>query len=62
MKSAVGQVWYWPNTDEVLLLLAISEKDGFFGKWYDTLDLVTGDVCCDLGRSIETDDRWERWA
>ncbi len=70
MKSAVGQVWHWPPTDEVILILAVrfvegegEDEDGDLYEHYlfDELDLETGRVWRDIGRSIETDDRWERW-
>ncbi len=60
MKSAVGQVWYWPNTNELLLLLAMHAHDR--GMSFDTLDLNTGLVHYETYRSIEHDNRWERWA
>lgn len=68
MKSTVGQVWYWPGTDEVFLILAIRfvtevEDDGYLDELYlfDELNLETGQVWTDVPRSIEDDDRWERW-
>ena len=64
MKSAPGQVWYWPNTDQVFLILAIRfAEDMDDGRFlFDELDLESGDVHHDVPRSIEEDDRWERLA
>lgn len=69
MRSAVGQVWHWPGTDEVILILAVSlvkemnddgEEDVYYS--YDELNLETGRVWRGTPRSIEDDERWERWA
>ena len=69
MKSAPGQVWYWPSTDEVILILTMRfvksiDDDGCIDNRYlfDELNLETGQVWRDSPRSIEDDDRWERLA
>lgn len=63
MKSAVGQVWHWPGTDELILILTVRPiEEGEEVPLIDELNLETGQVWSNVGRSIEIDDRWERIA
>jgi hypothetical protein len=65
VRSAAGQVWYWPGTDEVVLILGIRHEEDETGEkfiYFDELNLETGQVWIDTPRSIEDDERWERIA
>jgi hypothetical protein len=64
---APGEIWYWPGTDEVILILAMRLEKGLDedGDYYerhvfDEFNLETGQVWLDTPHSIEDDDRWEK--